>query len=318
MAKHTIGIISLGIMGRRMLTYLVTHDSFTVTGVWDPDPAARAITANEFPDVTIKPDADAVIADADLVYIACPPLWHKEYCEKAIAAGKRVYCENPLRIDVAQSRALVAAFEASDTANIVNFAQASSPAVEEIERALKAGEMGTVTNVDITLHFSQWPRDWQADADWLRFADQGGYTREVTSHFLYCTERLLGSAKIVFAKSIYPSEVGLCETNMYAHLDCSGVPVAVTGAVGGTTPDRIELAIYGTKRSYRIQQFYILEKTEGGDWENVFPPLADPRSVSIPRQLYNVANWMNGADHTMPSAKAALSVQELVEGILAK
>ena len=106
---------------------------------------------------------------------------------------------------------------------------------------------------------------------------------------------------LVFAKPVYPAvqsgEAALCETNIYAHLHCSEVPVAVTGAVGGRTPDRIELAVYGTKRSYRILQFYILEKTEGGAWQSVFPPLADPRSVSIPRQLDNVAKWLRGEAH---------------------
>ena len=50
--------------------------------------------------------------------------------------------------------------------------------------------MGDIFSAELVMHFSQWPRDWQADADWLRFRDQGGYTREVTSHYLYITETL--------------------------------------------------------------------------------------------------------------------------------
>ena len=35
-------VIGLGIMGRRMAENMVLHPDFTVTTMWDPDPAACA------------------------------------------------------------------------------------------------------------------------------------------------------------------------------------------------------------------------------------------------------------------------------------
>jgi parallel beta-helix repeat protein len=39
--------------------------------------------------------------------------------------------------------------------------------------------------------------DWQVEADWLRFAAEGGYTREVISHFLFLSQRVLGPLELV-------------------------------------------------------------------------------------------------------------------------
>ena len=95
MERHRVAIISLGVMGRRMLTNMIADGRFEFTGVWDPDPAACARVASDLPDVPIASSAEEIIraAETDLVYIACPPDWHKHYVLMAADAGKRVFCE---------------------------------------------------------------------------------------------------------------------------------------------------------------------------------------------------------------------------------
>tara|TARA_E500000318_G_scaffold17908_1_gene18446 strand:- start:7554 stop:8519 length:966 start_codon:yes stop_codon:yes gene_type:complete len=317
--SHNIVVVGLGIMGRRMIQYMIPHDRFRVIGAWDPSADSVATARAEFPDVKIWDSVEAMIAapEADLVYIASPPAFHKHYADLAMDAGKPVYCEKPLGISVPESEEMVRRLAETKTPNVVNFSQASLEGVEMIEAAIKDGSMGNIVSAELVMHFSQWPRDWQADADWLRFRDQGGYTREVTSHYLYVTERFLGRAKLQWSKPTYQTDPKLCETHVHAMLECSGVPVSYSAAVGGVGPDRIEGTFYGTKKSMRLSGFYILEQTSGGPWELAMELPEDPRSVSVPRQIDNVARWMDGGKHTMPSAADALSVQKLVEGILA-
>ncbi|MBO6560087.1 MAG: Gfo/Idh/MocA family oxidoreductase [Nisaea sp.] len=317
--RYNLVVIGLGIMGRRMIQYMLQHDRFAVMGAWDPSADSVKTAKAEFPGVKIWDSAEAMIAavETELVYIACPPAFHKHYADLAMDAGKPVYCEKPLGISVPESEAMVRRLEETKTPNVVNFSQASLEGVEIIEAAMKNGEMGEIVGAELVMHFSQWPRDWQADADWLRFRDQGGYTREVTSHYLYITERFLGRADLLWSKPTYQADPVLCETHVHAMLDCSGVPVSYNGAVGGVGPDRIEGTFYGTKKSYRLSTFYVLEETTGGAWELAMELPEDPRAVSVPRQIDNVARWMDGSAHTMPSAADALSVQKLVEGILA-
>lgn len=317
--RYNLAVIGLGIMGRRMIQYMRPHDRFAVAGAWDPADVSVAAAKAEFPDLAIWQSAEEMIAapETDLVYVACPPAVHKHYADLAMDAGKPVYCEKPLGISVPESEEMVRRMAETNTPNVVNFSQASLEGVEIIEAAIKSGEMGEIVGAELVMHFAQWPRDWQADADWLRFRDQGGYTREVTSHYIYVTERFLGRAKLLWSKPTYQSDPGLCETHVHAMLDCGGVPVSYSGAVGGIGPDRIEGTFYGTKKSYRLSTFYVVEETAGGPWELSMELPEDPRAVSVPRQIDNVARWMDGAAHTMPSAADALSVQKLVEGILA-
>ncbi|MCH8809412.1 MAG: Gfo/Idh/MocA family oxidoreductase, partial [Proteobacteria bacterium] len=68
-----------------------------------------------------EPGRDHRRSAHEVVYIACPPAAHKEYALAAIEAGKTVFCEKPLGVDVAESRALVARVEESGTPNAVNF-----------------------------------------------------------------------------------------------------------------------------------------------------------------------------------------------------
>ena len=41
--------------------------------------------------------------DVDLIQISTPPFFHVQHLETAVAAGKHVYCEKPVGVDVAQA-----------------------------------------------------------------------------------------------------------------------------------------------------------------------------------------------------------------------
>ena len=315
-----VGIIGLGVMGRRMLANMAGHGRFAFSGVWDPDAEARNQVAGEFPDIPLAPGPQEVIgaAETDLVYIACPPAWHREYVLAAVAAGKRIFCEKPLGIDVDQSRDLVAELERRQSPNIVNFVQAPSHAVEFASKRLAAGDLGDIIGGDIVVHFSAWPRDWQADADWLRFREQGGYTREVLSHFLFLAERFLGKARLDWSKPLYQDDAALCETHIQARLDCSGVPLSVFGSSGGTGPDRVEFTLWGTKQSLRLHDWFWLQSSDGGPWVQEFADMEDLRVANAKRLADNVVAFMENRPHELPSVRQALSVQELIEAMLAQ
>ncbi|MBT3700257.1 MAG: Gfo/Idh/MocA family oxidoreductase [Alphaproteobacteria bacterium] len=317
-----VGIIGLGVMGQRMLTNMQGHASFEVTAAWDPLAEACTAAQGAAPGLNIVASAAELIASdiTDLIYIACPPHWHREYADLAMDAGKPVYCEKPLGIDLADSEAFVARLEETGTKNIVNFAQSQCRAVAEIERAIKSGEIGSISGLDAIVHFSNWPRDWQADADWLRYRDQGGYTREVFSHFIYVIERLMGRAELISSTPVYQDDPALCETHISAVLDCShndaSVPITLMGSSGGVGPDRVELTLWGDKKSYRLHDWFNLQISDGDEWQSQFTDVPDLRVDSFARQLDGVAVWMRGENNSLASAQDALSVQRLIEEML--
>lgn len=182
---HSVGVIGLGVMGQRMLGNMAAHDRFEVLSVWDPNEQACTETKGAYPNVAVAARADALIDDprVDVVYIASPPATHRQHALSAMAKGKAVYCEKPLGVDIAESEDLAAQAEVSGRCCIVNFSLASAHAVGLVENQLRDSTVGEVLGVDVRLHFSTWPRDWQMDAaSWLSRRAQGGFTREVLSH----------------------------------------------------------------------------------------------------------------------------------------
>lgn len=311
-----VGIIGLGIMGRRLLGAIRRHPGFGLAPCWDPSAASCAKARELAPELEIAETAEAAILAADLVYLACPPAPRKAYAVAAAHAGKPVFLEKPLGVEQEASRTLIAALEAAGVPAAVNFTQAGSPALAEIRRAVAAGETGDLQGIDVLVQYAAWPRAWQAEADWLRYAEEGGFTREVMSHFLFISARLLGPLKVAWARPAYPAPE-LAETSMLARLEAAdGRPVSVFGSVGGARPDRQEVTVLGERRSYRLFDFYELEASDGGAWTSARTPDGDPRAEALHCQLDELARCVAGKPHALATLAEAFAVQEAVEAML--
>lgn len=312
-------IIGLGIMGQRMLEHMMLHPDFAVTAIWDPDGGACQAAQKAAPHAKLAGDAEDAIAHADLVYLACPPAPRKAYARTAAALGKAVFLEKPLGIDIEESRELVQQLAASGVPAAVNFTQAAGAALTDVSSAAKTGALGDLMGVDIVVTYANWPRAWQKAADWLRFRAEGGMTREVISHFLFFSERILGPLELVWAKSDYPVQNDLSETHVAARLvNKDGLPVTIMGSVGGAQPDRQEVTIKGSKTSRRVSDFYRDTVSSGGDFTPATADPTDPRATSLKAQLDDLVLMMAGQPNRLATVQEALRVQILVEGILAR
>lgn len=310
-------IIGLGIMGRRMLENMVPHSSYQPIALWDPDPQACKAAQKLAPDARICATAAEAMASVDLVYLACPPVPRKAYALAAAHMGKAVFLEKPFGVDVRESEALLSELVQTGVPAAVNFTQAAGAALTGVQKAARDGALGDVVGADIILSYSGWPRAWQKEADWLRFRDEGGMTREVISHFLFFSERLLGPLSVVWAKPSFPADPLLCETHMQARLEAAdGRPVTVMASVGGTQPDRQELTIKGSAASRRITDFYVDAMSTGGDFVEVADRPSDPRATSLKAQLDDLLLCIEGKPNRLATVEEALRVQKLVETML--
>ncbi len=314
---HRIAVVGLGIMGRRMLANINRHPDFEAAGLWDPSDASCQKTLDEAPESNMARSAQAAIESADAVYFACPPGPRKALALAAAKQGKAVFLEKPLGIDVDESRDLVRELDQSGVACAVNFTQAGGRALAEVVRAQKSGETGAMVGVDIVVTYPAWPRAWQVEADWLRFRAEGGYTREVVSHFMFLTERLIGETWLIRGHAYYPDDDALCETHVMARLEnVDGVPVTIMGSVGGVQPDRQEVTVTGERCSYRISEFFHLTRSDGGAFEDAIEMSDDPRLEALQRQLDEFDKCLRGEPHLLATPREALSVQRKIEAIL--
>ena len=295
-----LAVVGLGAMGTRMLTAARAHPGYTVVAGVDVVPSTL--------DVPVVTSLDDVLSDVDAVYIATPPASHASLVTKAFAAGKAVFCEKPLAVDLAEARAMAAA--ARGRPNAVNFALSDMVATIEIERRLP--ELGALRGVEIRLQFPRWPRAFQADADWLARSAQGGFVREVLSHFIYLTDRLLGPLTVESVSSDFP-EPGAAEVAARGVLRGSGVPVHVSAFSGLAGPEIYEWTMWGTERSLRLEQWADLSTSDGGAWEPV--PLRQTGSDSSRLTLF--AQAVRGEHpRDLTDFESGLRVAEVIEAFL--
>ena len=315
-----IGIIGAGIMGERLLNALLQQDPdlLHVCGLWDPSAAAMQRVQKSFPQVPRLPDDAAIVAASDCVYIASPPASHLGHARAALAAGKRFFGEKPLAVDVADARAFVA--EAGDR-GAINFPFASSPAVAALRSWVESGAIGTPRRIAIEVGFAKWPRGWQADAaGWLDKPAQGGFTREVVSHFLFLSRRFGGLLGNLKGKASFP-EAGKSERRIAATLTAGRLPVTLTGAVGETRKDDHNIwMLEGDTGAVRLCDWSVAERRlPDGTWRPAPDALPNEkaRPLALKRQLEGVARLARGEPHHLATLPEAFNVQEIVEGILA-
>ena len=312
-----VAIIGLGIMGRRMLEHMRLHSDYEPDYLWDPEENACKLALKENPQAHIMENSSDAIQAADLVYLACPPVVRRAYALEAARSGKALFLEKPFGVDVEDSVDLVTQLEGYAVPTAVNFSQASGIALTDLLEAKDRGDMGSILGVDMIITYPSWPRQWQKEADWLRFKAEGGMTREVISHFLFFSERVLGPLKVVSANTTYPDDPLLCETEVLARLESrQGCPVNILASVGGVQPDRQEFTIKGSLKSRRISEFYKDAESGGGEFIMLRDDPSDPRAVSLKGQLDDLSLNVKGLPNRLATIQEALRVQRLVERIL--
>lgn len=318
---HGIALIGLGIMGRRMIARLGAHGGFRIASMWDPAPESCAAAAREAPGVEIAAGPEAAVARDDVacVYIASPPASHPALCHLAFDRGKAVFCEKPLTSDVAAGAALVARVVRENRPAAVNFSFASSASFQAVAAAAAGGELGALRRIEIAASFARWPRDWQAAGPWLSARAEGGFAREVLSHFVFATQRLTGPLALRAAQVAYPSDGRTAETALTATLEAGGVEVAIDAAIRGDVGDTNLWTVTGDRGAMRMRDWYALERRGAdGVWR---PALAggveDLRAQAGQRQLDQLAALLEDRPHSLAGFDEALGVQRAIEAMLA-
>jgi predicted dehydrogenase len=292
-------------MGQRMLARLAGHARLRPVSVWDADPAAVARTLLSYPHLRAAASAEALIAEPGLhsLYIATPPAPHIALSNLAFDAGLAVFCEKPLTVDFDAARACIARIESEGRRAAVNFALASSPGLA----LLLAVAREDWRTVELAVSFAAWPRPWQAAAGaWLGERIEGGFTREVLSHFIFVLQRVLGQAQVLSRAVSYPDDERSAETALRAELAAGGVTVRINGSVGGELADQNRMLWRADGSEVELRQWFSEIDQRG-------------RETQIPPQVDQLDQWaalIEGRPHSLPGYAEALAVQQTIEALL--
>jgi predicted dehydrogenase len=117
-----------------------------LAAVIDPSESGRAIASELVPGIPVFADATEVLAnpEIDAVMIATPAETHFSVAKDAILAGKDVYVEKPMTIDLGEAKTLVELAESENRLLMVGHLLEYHPAICKIEEMIQSGELGTV------------------------------------------------------------------------------------------------------------------------------------------------------------------------------
>lgn len=297
-----IGILGLGTIGRRMAQAFEDHPAFRVVAAYDPAPAV------DLRGIPMRACAEEVVDDpaVDCVYIASPPASHLGHVRATAAAGKALLCEKPLAVVPAEAHACVEAVRQAGVPAAVNYPFATSWAARHLRHLAGEGALGTIHDARLTLRFARWPRGWQAGAaSWLARPEQGGFLREVGSHFVFQACRMFGPGVLAQAEiTRMPSGI---EQSVRAQVRFGTVTLHIDGAIAGRLEDVNRFEVCGDRGTAAVT-----------DWQRLdHRGRLSERVNSLPHHLEALRCLLSGDPaHGLASLEEAAAVAEIIEDIL--
>ncbi len=142
-----IGVIGTGTLGThhcRTLA-LLTPEAELAAVADERDEAARAAAALG-PAISIAPDYRAILNDRSIqaVVITTPNDTHAQMIVEAANAGKDVYCEKPLALNLADADSALQAVAKNSVKLQIGFQRRFDPSYREARVALLAGTLGSI------------------------------------------------------------------------------------------------------------------------------------------------------------------------------
>ncbi|MCF1708912.1 Gfo/Idh/MocA family oxidoreductase [Tabrizicola sp. J26] len=215
-----------------------------------PTSAERYRTAYGFAQATS--DWRVLVGDpkVEAVVIASPQETHRAIAEYAFSLGKPVFCEKPLGANLDDSRAMVAAAEASGAVNMVGFNYIRTPASQFARALVASGEIGKVTWFRGE-HTEDFDADGTRPATWRNFGAANGTMGDLAPHMINAALALVGpiarlSADIATVHAERPGHEGRAVNDDLGQFMCR----FENGAMGHLSFSRIA---HGRKMGYAYE-----------------------------------------------------------------
>ena len=169
------GLLGAGRIGKVHARAVAANPGARLVAVADAaEKAAKEISANYGAEVRTI-DAIEKAKDIDAVIICTPTDTHAELIERFAKAGKAIFCEKPIHLDVKRVEKCLAVVDETKATLMVGFNRRFDPHFSAVRKAIDDGAIGTVEMVTITSRDPGPP-----PLDYI--ARSGGIFRDMTIH----------------------------------------------------------------------------------------------------------------------------------------
>jgi predicted dehydrogenase len=144
--RVNVALVGAGYWGQKLLPKFLAAPQALVGVVCDIHAENRAEIQRKFPEVATAESFEAVIANRqlDAVVIVTPLASHFSLAKAALAAGKHVWVEKPLALELEKGRELVQLARVKKSVLFVDHTFLYDPAVTMIREMIRSGELGDI------------------------------------------------------------------------------------------------------------------------------------------------------------------------------
>jgi predicted dehydrogenase len=200
MKKLGIGLIGCGARLRTVVKHLmVATDKVEIVALCDPNPHSISKAREVYnPRAKVYEDYHELVRapDVDWVMVGSWNCFHAEHAIAAFNAGKHVFCEKPLALNVNDCLAMRDAWRASGKLFSIGFTLRYSPHYCQIKEILASGKIGTILSMEFneTLDFNHGGyihADWRRKTEWA-----GSHLLEKCCHDIDLVNWMTGSLAV--------------------------------------------------------------------------------------------------------------------------
>lgn len=190
--SSSIGIAIIGAGRAGMIhacNFAVAVPGARVVALADPFEATLTASAERLGSVETFTDYRDAIAckGVDAVLIATPTTSHLEIASAAAAAGKHVFCEKPMAMNVAECDAMLNAAKDAGIVLQIGFMRRFSQSFRLAKSRIDNGDIGEVVQVRSQTHGPSFPKPWMFEME-----KSNGPLAEVNSHDIDTVRWLAG------------------------------------------------------------------------------------------------------------------------------
>ncbi|MDR2374047.1 MAG: inositol 2-dehydrogenase [Bifidobacteriaceae bacterium] len=144
-----IALIGAGKIGALHAHNLRAHPRARLTWIADPTPGAAERLAVDGEATTRDPHEAIAAPDVDAIWVAAPTSTHVEMILAGVGAGKAVFCEKPVDLDLQRARDCRRQVEAQSGQVMIGFNRRFDPTYSELRERAAKGEVGAIQQVAI-------------------------------------------------------------------------------------------------------------------------------------------------------------------------
>ncbi|MBD3292785.1 MAG: hypothetical protein GF393_07650 [Armatimonadia bacterium] len=202
MDQLQIGLIGGGNMGKSLARGVAACEDGRIAAVADPGDGVAEAAAEEIGDgdVDAYENVGEMLEREDIpaVIVAVPNFLHADVTRRAAEAGKHVFCEKPMALNVADARSMIDACESADVKLMIGQVLRYLPPHVWVLDLIRSGDLGEPFGMQVSRIGGGWGGTYRAP--WrLEKETCGGPLFEVSAHEIDLMRQVLGEAKTVYA-----------------------------------------------------------------------------------------------------------------------